>query len=185
MEKGFLKTCQILKGSLMGILLFTSWSSFGQDSQQRIAPPAFLCLSGGFQSLIDDPSFQYITKKQWKLDKMYVNQTSQEDSIISNISLAIDIENDLTPNFLWLKSLGSSLVAKDYPLEFVAKANQSTGNCYLYQLKLSHKYNHTLMYTYTVAYASEATLVLTTTQKDIEDGPIFDTIEYRFVPKAN
>ena len=78
-----------------------------------------------------------------------------------------------------------SLVAKDYPLEFVSKANQSTGNCYLYQLKLSLKYNRNLMYTYTVAYASAATLVHTTTQKDIEDGPIFDTIEYRFVPKAN
>ena len=83
----------------MGFFIFISLSTFGQDSQQRITPPSFLCLSKGFESLQGDPALQYITKKQWKLDKMYVNQTSQEDSIISNISLAIDIENDLSQVF--------------------------------------------------------------------------------------
>lgn len=167
------------------VALYSSYT-YAQDiiSQQRISSNISSgCALGGIFALEDDPTFRYVSKKEWQLDQMYVNQTAQDDTLIANVSILLDLEIESSPHFLWVKKIGSDNVAKDYPVQFISKPK--SGQCTLYQFKLFHKYSNNLLYTYTLMHASEATLVFTVAQQDAENATVFHTIEYRFVPKRN
>lgn len=174
-----------MKKLIVIIATFYSAFAYGQATIQRSVNSNILpgCGIGGSINLEDDPSFQYATKKEWKLDQMYVNQTAQHDTLIANVSMILNLENIGAPNFLWVKKIGNDKVAKDYPLEFVPRT--TNGKCTLYQFNLYHKYNNNLLYTYTIMHVSEAALVFTTAQQDAENPTVYHTIEYRFVPKRN